>query len=98
MINLPDSQLIIVKTILNQYIPNAEVWVFGSRVTTQYKPFSDLDLLILRADDLDQKRLFKIMDAFEESDLPIKVDVLDWSTIETDFQAIILKNYQVLEF
>jgi len=98
MINLPDSQLIIVKTILNQYIPNAEVWVFGSRVTTQYKPFSDLDLLIRRADDLDQKRLFKIMDAFEESDLPIKVDVLDWSTIETDFQAIILKNYQVLEF
>jgi len=42
--------------------------------------------------------MYKLMDAFEESDLPIKVDVLDWNTIDTDFQEIVAKRYEVLEF
>jgi predicted nucleotidyltransferase len=36
-----------VLTILRRYIPDREVWAFGSRVSGKVKPFSDLDLAIL---------------------------------------------------
>jgi predicted nucleotidyltransferase len=98
MINLAEKHLAIVKLILNQFLPDAEIWVFGSRITSNYKKHSDLDLLVRHAEGLDQKLMFKLMDAFEESDLPIKVDVLDWNSIDADFQEIVAKRYEVLEY
>lgn len=98
MINLPEKHLRIVKSILSRYLPGAEIWVFGSRVTQRFKPYSDLDLVVRKYDGLNQKQLFLLMDMFEESDLPIKVDILDWESIDEGFQNIILNNYEVLEF
>ena len=31
------------------------------------------------------------------SDLPIKVDLVDWHDISVEFQQLILKNYQVIQ-
>jgi len=98
MINLAEKHLAIVKIILSRLLPGAEIWVFGSRVTSNYKKYSDLDLLVRYAEKIGQKEMYKLMDAFEESDLPIKVDVLDWNTIDTDFQEIVAKRYEVLEY
>ena len=98
MVNLEAKQLAIVKSILNHYIPTAEIWIFGSRITDNYKPYSDLDLIIKHCDSLDKKTLFKLMDAFEESDLIIKIDLLDWQTTSPEFHQVVLKNYQIFDF
>jgi len=98
MINLAEKHLAIVKLILSRLLPGVEIWVFGSSVTSNYKKHSDLDLLVRHAEGIDQKVMYKLMDAFEESDLPIKVDVLDWNSIDADFQEIVSKRYEVLEY
>lgn len=56
------------------------VKVFGSRATGTARPCSDLDLVVFPpapASELDSLR-----EAFEESDLPIAVDVLAWDDID----------------
>jgi len=37
-----------------------------------------------------------IKDAFSESDLPFRVDVLEWSRTSEEFRKIIAENYEVV--
>lgn len=86
----------IVKDIISKYLPGVEIWVFGSRVTGNAKKFSDLDLVVITSKPIPLKLMTSINDAFSESELPIKVDLVDWSTISESFKTIILKKYQIL--
>jgi len=97
MIDLSPDNLNVVKDILRRFIPGEEVWVFGSRVTGKAKPYSDLDLVVVSKKPLDHDQLFQLQDAFEESDLPIRVDVLDWHAISEEFQTIIKEKYVVFQ-
>ena len=84
MIDLNPNHLEAVKAILAEHVPGCEVRAFGSRVTWTAKDYSDLDLVIVGAGPLDRKILGRLKEAFEESDLPIRVDVLDWHTISQE--------------
>lgn len=83
--------------ILSQHTPEYTVWAFGSRVTGKAKPYSDLDLVILTDQQLSLESLALIKDAFDESDLPIRVDVVDWAVTSTAFREIIEQNYVVIQ-
>ena len=96
MIDLPENLLIQVKAILKKYVPEVEVWAFGSRVTGTAKVYSDLDLVVLGKDKLPQKQYYQLLEAFQESELPIRVDVLDWHRITPEFRKNIKKYYEVL--
>ena len=41
--------------------------------------------------------LVRLKEAFEDSDLPIQVDVLDWQEISQSFREFIAKDYAVLQ-
>jgi len=97
MIDLNPEILLEVKNILNQQIPDITVWVFGSRVTGQAKAYSDLDLALITDKPLTGKRLRSLKNAFSESDIPILVDVVDWSEISDEFREIIKTNYEVAQ-
>ena len=86
-----------VKKILAEHVPHCEVRVFGSRSTQSAKTFSDLDLAIVCDAHMASAFLARIKDAFEASDLPIKVDVLDWWSISPSFRDVIDKRYVVLQ-
>ncbi len=60
----------LVRDILQNYIPNYEVWAFGSRVNGRAKLFSDLDVAIITQNPLSFKLNAELSDAFSESDLP----------------------------
>jgi len=96
MINLTQQQLEIVKNILHEYVPDAEVRAFGSRVTNKVKAYSDLDLVVLPSTKLDLKILYRLRDAFEESELPFRVDVLDWYRITDSFKKIINQHFHCI--
>ena len=78
-------------------MPHCEVRVFGSRYKWTAKDYSDLDLVIIGNKKLDKKVIYDIKEAFSESDLPIRVDVLDWYTISDEFKQIINQGYEVIQ-
>ncbi len=85
-IDLKKKYLEEIQDIIQQFVPDCQVRVFGSRVTGRSGKFSDLDLAIEGSEELGLKTMVKIKDAFTESNLPFKVDVLDWLAISSEFR------------
>ncbi len=85
-----------VKYLLNAYLPGTTVWAFGSRVKFTSKPESDLDLIAFIQPG-QENSLADLKDAFAESDLPFKVDILDWNIIPDNFKRNIERDYVVLQ-
>lgn len=97
MIDLAPRHLAIVQDILRHYLPDREVRVFGSRVTGKVKPYSDLDLAVMGDTPLTLTQLADLTEAFDESDLPWKVDVVDWATTSPSFREIVARHSEVLQ-
>ena len=74
---LTEAQARTVRAIIDSVLPGAEVWVFGSRATGHARPFSDLDLLLTQPRGLSWLQRADLRDAFEASELPFKVDVVE---------------------
>jgi len=81
---------------LKLYIPAATVWAFGSRVKWSHRPASDLDLAVLCDKEIAKKILPKINEVFVESDLPFKVQLLDFNRLPANMQDNIKNNFVVL--
>lgn len=97
MIDLSPNHLKTVQQMLEEHVPACEVRAFGSRVTQSAKKYSDLDLAVVGDAALDRHTLARLKKAFEDSDLPIQVDVLDWQEISPSFKEVIAKDYAVLQ-
>ena len=68
------------------------LFIFGSRVGGQKRKFSDIDLGILGKDKLPGHIVVKIKEEFENSPLPYKVDVVDFSKVSEDFKKVAIKQ------
>jgi predicted nucleotidyltransferase len=90
---LKQDELAIVEKILRRYVPDREVWAFGSRTRPPSKPFSDLDLAILGSEPLPLGVMVDLKDEFSESDFPYRVDIVDWATTSERFRQIIEQRY-----
>ncbi len=98
-IDIRSNDLKIVQQILADALPkNAKVWVFGSRATWKTKRSSDLDLAIDAGRALTRNESSALADAFDESDLPYKVDVVDMHNVSDTFKAIIERQMVTLEW
>lgn len=98
-IDIRSNDLKIVQQILADALPkNAKVWVFGSRATWKTKRSSDLDLAIDAGRALTRNESSALADAFDESDLPYKVDVVDMHNVSDTFKAIIERQIVTLEW
>ena len=94
MIDVTPGYLQIIKDIIKKNIPEYEVRAFGSRVTGKAKTYSDLDLVIMSSIPVDKKILYATEEDFAESNLPFRIDILDWQTIPESFQKIINEKYE----
>ena len=89
-IDLPAEQRRLVLQILRANLPAAaKVWVFGSRATGRARRYPDLDLAIDAGRPLTLDEAASLADAFSESDLIYRVDVVDWRAIDDRFRQII---------
>ncbi|MFP4171454.1 MAG: nucleotidyltransferase family protein [Candidatus Hydrogenedentota bacterium] len=88
-LDLKDRHLALVRAILDAHVPGCEVWVHGSRAAGTAKPYSDLDLVIMGEAPLPVRTLARLENAFEESDVPFRVDVADWASLSESFRAAI---------
>ena len=85
-IDLKKKYLKEIQAIIQHHAPDCRIRVFGSRATGKSGKFSDLDLAIEGSKELDLRTMVKMKNAFRESNLPFKVDVLDWLAISGDFR------------
>ena len=88
MVDIKQTDLEIIKSILATTAPEADVVVFGSRVQGTAQQYSDLDLAIKMSEN-DRDVLEKLRDAFSESDLSIMIDVVDYNRVSERFRTII---------
>lgn len=97
MIAIEKEQLEIVKEILKKYVPNAEIRIFGSRYKNTNKEYSDIDIAIVQKEKISIELYSKLREAFEESNLKYRVDLVDWNAITEEFKKIIEEGYYKLE-
>jgi type I restriction enzyme S subunit len=81
---------------IERYIPHATVWVFGSRITGSQRRTSDLDLAVHCDKESAKKDLPRLNEVFIESDLPFKVQILDYNRLPENMQGNIKEKYAVL--
>ena len=94
-LHLAPTHLSIVQAILADHIPLARVLAFGSRTAGTPRKYSDLDLAIIQPEPLTLRVISRWKNAFEDSDLPICVDVVDWNQADSEFKAIVVKQGMV---
>ncbi|WP_010261326.1 nucleotidyltransferase family protein [Treponema primitia] len=83
-------------SLIGQFLPRTPVWAFGSRVTGTFHPWSDLDLVVFTgAEQRPQVSLLK--EALDESNLPFRVDLLEWDGLPETFKENIKAAYVILQ-
>src|SRR6266404_4851862 len=97
MVDLRPDQIATVRAILQAQVPECEVWAFGSRAKWTSKDSSDLDLALVAAERLPLSRLGRLREAFKDSYLPVKVDVVDIHRVSDEFRKIIESQRVVLQ-
>jgi type I restriction enzyme, S subunit len=96
LVDLSPENLRIVLEILQRYVPEREVWAFGSRAKWTAREYSDLDLAIIGVEPLELTTMANLSDAFQVSELPFKVDIVDWATTSPKFRKVIESNKAII--
>ncbi len=96
-IDIAEEDWPIVRDMLRKHVPAFEVWVFGSRAKRSARRFSDLDLAIISEQPLPFETGGALREDFSESDLPFRVDILDWATTGEAFRRIVERDKVVIQ-
>lgn len=98
-LDMPKLYLDQVVALLRTHVPHAEVWAYGSRVSGGGHEASDLDLVLRNPANpaAAAPELFDLIEALVESNLPIRVDILDWARIPESFHREIESAHVVLQ-
>ena len=97
-LHLPQRYRRILEGLLREHVPEAEVWAYGSRITGESHDGSDLDLVI-RGPELKplDDGFFELLEAIEQSNIPILVQAHDWARLPESFHAEIERDYVVVQ-
>ena len=97
-LSIGEGQLRTIKAVLARHLPSdIRVYAFGSRVHGRnIKTFSDFDLCLKGRKPIPDQTFFSLRDALDESNLAIKVDLVDWHKLTPDFQDAIVRDFVLL--
>ena len=73
-------------------IPNAKIYLFGSRARGTHSPFSDIDIAIDAGEELPLVTIDEAKSVMAASNLLYHVDVVDLNSIAEDMQSLILQE------
>lgn len=97
-LHLPQRIRRILEGLLHEHVPEAEVWAYGNCITGDSLEGRDLDLVV-RGPELRPLHdgFFELLDAIEQSNIPIRVQVHDWARLPVSFQAEFERDYVVVQ-
>lgn len=96
-VSVSETEWRMIRDILQRHVPDCSVWAFGSRVAGNPRPFSDLDLAIEGEGPLPLERMDALREAFRESPLPWKVDIVDLANVSDTFRRLIAPSMRLLQ-
>ena len=95
---LETEQLEAVQRILSLHFEGLEVWAYGTRLTgVDLTPDTELDLAVIAERPLSFEAMTAVEKAFAESELPFRVDVIDWVKLPESMQKQIKKEHEVVQ-
>ena len=80
-----------VVALLQRHLPGTAAWVYGSRARWTSTRTSDLDLVVFATPE-QQPQVGDLRKAFEDSDLPFRVDLFVWDDVPESFRQRIEAN------
>jgi len=78
--------------VLNALVPEAKIYLYGSRAKGTHAQWSDIDLALDAGCKLDQLEVGEARDMLEASNMPYKVDVVDINSVSQNLRDEILKD------
>ena len=84
-----------VLALLQRHLPGTAAWVYGSRVKWTSTPKSDLDLVVFATPE-QRPQVGDLREAFEESNLPFRVDLFVWEEVSEAFRKQIETEHTTL--
>ena len=84
-----------VLALLRRHLPGTAAWAYGSRVKWTSTPKSDLDLVVF-ATPAQRRQVGDLREAFEESNLPFRVDLFVWEEVPVEFRERIEAEHAAL--
>ncbi len=98
-IDLEDKYIKFIKDTIGAILPDAEIYIYGSRVQGKACNYSDVDIALQAPDkkEISFDKLLKIKSDFENSTFPYKVDIVDLQSLSEKFLSIIEKDLQKIK-
>lgn len=83
-----------IKTIIQDVLinPSIEIILYGSRATQTARLSSDYDIALKSRQPISQTKLSLIREKLEESNIPYKIDLVDYALVSSELQANIDKD------
>ncbi len=78
-----------IKEIINRHLDGSTVRIFGLRIDNRSTERSDIDVAIDASHRIDLLTMANIKYDFEESDIPYRVDIVDYNSVSKNFKKII---------
>ena len=75
-----------VLALLERHLPGTTAWAYGSRAKRTSTPRSDLDVVVFSTQE-QRRQVGDLREAFEESNLPFRVDLFVWDEVPESFKA-----------
>ena len=96
MIAISPGEREIVLAILKRHVPDCAVRAFGSRCKGRSWEYSDLDLAVYGKEKLPNAVIDELHGDFMESDLPFRVDIMDYHALSRNFAAIVDRDGEII--
>ena len=92
-IDFPADHRRLVLNVIRANLPQStKAWVFGSRATGRARRYSDLDLALDAGRRMTLDEIARLTEAFSDSELPYRVDLVDWRDIDDRWRHIVLSE------
>jgi predicted nucleotidyltransferase len=76
-------------------MPDVKIYLFGSRARQTHSKWSDIDLALDAGHVLPNVKVDEVKSVLEATNMPYKVDVLDFHSVSADMQASIKRDGKV---
>ncbi len=90
---ITEEQRRIVRSILTRIVPDADYLAFGSRLGHRHHRYSDLDIAVKASSTIPLVQLSALEEAFAQSDLPFRVDIVDLYRVSPEFRRLVEGNH-----
>lgn len=90
MVNLNPKYIKFITSTLQKHLnkDTYRYFIFGSHATGSNRKYSDIDIGIVGKMPVELHTLSHIKGAMEESDIPYRVDIVDFSKVDSKFKKV----------